>query len=153
MPTYVYKCKNCSHELEIIQSMSATPLRKCPECKKNKLEKILFPCYGFVKNGITDWKTLGDLAKANREKMSDDEYKEATKRTRASDKMLNGKKPIELPEHKPLDRTLLNMTPEQQKDYIERGVKPTPSDEHSLGMSSLTGVKKKPPRKRRRKKG
>lgn len=32
MPTYDYECAACSHTFEKFQSMTARPLRKCPEC-------------------------------------------------------------------------------------------------------------------------
>lgn len=41
MPTYEYKCKNCSHLFEHFQSMKDAPLRKCPECGKNALERLI----------------------------------------------------------------------------------------------------------------
>ena len=41
MPTYEYRCKNCDHEFELFQSMSAPTKRKCPECKKNTLERLI----------------------------------------------------------------------------------------------------------------
>lgn len=41
MPTYEYKCKNCSHLFEQFQSMKDAPLRKCPECGKNALERLI----------------------------------------------------------------------------------------------------------------
>jgi len=31
MPTYEYICEKCGHEFEIIQSITARPLRICPE--------------------------------------------------------------------------------------------------------------------------
>jgi putative FmdB family regulatory protein len=61
MPTYEYKCKNCSHLFEQFQSMKDAPLRKCPECGKNALERligtgaaILFKGSGFYQ---TDYRT------------------------------------------------------------------------------------------------
>lgn len=61
MPTYEYKCKNCSHLFEQFQSMKDAPLRKCPECGKNTLERligtgaaILFKGSGFYQ---TDYRT------------------------------------------------------------------------------------------------
>ncbi|MDQ6773302.1 MAG: FmdB family transcriptional regulator [Candidatus Dormibacteraeota bacterium] len=42
MPTYGYRCAKCAHEFEIFQSMSATPLTKCPECG-GRLGKMLYP--------------------------------------------------------------------------------------------------------------
>ncbi len=39
MPTYDYVCGACGHELEIFQSMSESPKRKCPECGGLQLER------------------------------------------------------------------------------------------------------------------
>ena len=41
MPTYDYRCKNCNHEFELFQSMSAGVKKKCPECKKMTLERLI----------------------------------------------------------------------------------------------------------------
>ena len=41
MPTYDYRCNNCEHEFELFQSMSASHKRKCPECGKNALERLI----------------------------------------------------------------------------------------------------------------
>ena len=41
MPTYEYACRACGHEFEEFQSMSAKPLRKCPECAKSALERLI----------------------------------------------------------------------------------------------------------------
>lgn len=41
MPIYEYKCAKCGHEIEVIQKISESHLVKCPECKKNFLEKQL----------------------------------------------------------------------------------------------------------------
>ena len=41
MPIYEYKCSECGHALEAIQKFSDEPLRECPSCKKQTLEKQL----------------------------------------------------------------------------------------------------------------
>ncbi len=41
MPTYEYECKACQHHFEELQSFSDAPLKKCPVCKKNKLQRLL----------------------------------------------------------------------------------------------------------------
>lgn len=41
MPTYDYKCNACSHRFEQFQSMKDKPLRKCPECGKSALERLI----------------------------------------------------------------------------------------------------------------
>lgn len=40
MPTYEYSCKNCSHRLEKLQKMSDEPLKHCPKCQKETLQRI-----------------------------------------------------------------------------------------------------------------
>ena len=51
MPTYDYRCKACGHELELFQSISAAPKRKCPKCKKLKLERRIGGGAGFLFKG------------------------------------------------------------------------------------------------------
>jgi putative FmdB family regulatory protein len=41
MPTYDYECDACGHKMELFQSISEPVKRKCPECKKNKLRRLL----------------------------------------------------------------------------------------------------------------
>ena len=41
MPTYEYQCDACEHRFEEFQSFSEEPLKKCPECKKKKLRRLL----------------------------------------------------------------------------------------------------------------
>ncbi|RMH10378.1 MAG: zinc ribbon domain-containing protein [Planctomycetota bacterium] len=41
MPTYEYRCTNCQHRFELFQSMSEPVKRKCPECGKNALERLI----------------------------------------------------------------------------------------------------------------
>ncbi len=43
MPTYQYRCKECAHEFEVVQSFSDDPLESCPECQ-GRLKKV----YGNV---------------------------------------------------------------------------------------------------------
>ena len=43
MPTYQYRCKDCGHDLEIVQSFHDDPLDTCPECQ-GALKKV----YGNV---------------------------------------------------------------------------------------------------------
>jgi len=60
MPTYDYVCTKCGHELEIFQSMKDEPLKKCPQCKKPGLKRLLGGGAGLIFKGsglyITDYK-------------------------------------------------------------------------------------------------
>ncbi len=40
MPTYDYKCSECGHTFEEFHTMSKK-LKTCPECGKNKLERLI----------------------------------------------------------------------------------------------------------------
>ena len=41
MPIYEYRCGSCSHELEALEKVSDPPLRKCPECGKLTLRRLI----------------------------------------------------------------------------------------------------------------
>ena len=41
MPTYEYACPKCGHQFEQFQSMLDEPLKKCPKCKKKKLQRLI----------------------------------------------------------------------------------------------------------------
>ncbi len=41
MPIYEYQCDSCGHYLEALQELSDSPLRKCPDCGKPKLRRLL----------------------------------------------------------------------------------------------------------------
>ena len=41
MPTYEYLCNACGHRFDELQSFSDPLLKKCPACKKNKLERLI----------------------------------------------------------------------------------------------------------------
>ena len=41
MPIYEYRCSACGHHLEALQKMAEGPLRKCPECGKSQLKRLV----------------------------------------------------------------------------------------------------------------
>src|SRR3954471_1070936 len=42
MPTYEYRCRNCSEHLEVVQSFKDDPLTVCPSCD-GELRKVFSP--------------------------------------------------------------------------------------------------------------
>jgi putative FmdB family regulatory protein len=50
MPIYTYRCENCGVQFEQQQSFNDEPLKRCPECKKNKLRRVITPA-GIVFKG------------------------------------------------------------------------------------------------------
>ncbi|MFZ5909699.1 MAG: FmdB family zinc ribbon protein [Chloroflexota bacterium] len=43
MPVYSYRCESCGVQFERHQSFSDSPLKRCPECNKNSLRKVIGP--------------------------------------------------------------------------------------------------------------
>ena len=41
MPFYEYECKQCGHALEAMQKINDAPLKKCPECGKGALQRLM----------------------------------------------------------------------------------------------------------------
>lgn len=41
MPIYEYQCESCHHSLDALQKMSDDPLKKCPECGEESLNKLI----------------------------------------------------------------------------------------------------------------
>ena len=60
MPTYEYKCNKCGHRFEKFQSIMSGPIRKCPECGKNAVERLISAGGGLIFKGsgfyITDYR-------------------------------------------------------------------------------------------------
>ena len=72
MPTYEYKCNKCAIQFEEFQSMSAEPIKVCPECGGDVVRLIsagnglIFKGSGFY---ITDYKnSQKETTKKNPEK-------------------------------------------------------------------------------------
>ncbi|MBN2580498.1 MAG: zinc ribbon domain-containing protein [Pirellulales bacterium] len=57
MPTYDYVCDACGHEFELFQSITAEPEKKCPECGRKKLRRLIGPGAALVFKGSGFYKT------------------------------------------------------------------------------------------------
>lgn len=57
MPTYDYACAACGHRFEEFQSISAEPLKKCPACRKSKLERLIGAGAGVIFKGSGFYQT------------------------------------------------------------------------------------------------
>lgn len=61
MPTYDYVCDACEHQFELFQSIKDSPKRKCPECGKQKLRRLIGPGAAIMFKGsgfyITDYRS------------------------------------------------------------------------------------------------
>lgn len=41
MPIYEYECRSCGHQLEAFQKITEDDLKKCPQCGKDTLSKLI----------------------------------------------------------------------------------------------------------------
>jgi len=57
MPTYDYVCDCCDHRFELFQSITETPKRKCPECGRMALRRLIGPGAAIVFKGSGFYKT------------------------------------------------------------------------------------------------
>ncbi len=79
MPTYDYECSACEHTFEVFQGINDPIQKKCPKCKKNKLNRlfgtgaaIVFKGSGFYQ---TDYRSEGYKKAAEADKKSTSEKK------------------------------------------------------------------------------
>ena len=72
MPTYEYVCDACDHRFERFQNITEPPLRKCPECGRLKVRRLISGGAGFLFKGagfyITDYRSEGYKQAAKKEK-------------------------------------------------------------------------------------
>lgn len=89
MPTYEYICESCEHEFEQFQSITAEPIKSCPECRKKTVRRkigtgagILFKGGGFYETDYRS-KSYTEAAKKDAEasKPSSDAKKDGSSAT------------------------------------------------------------------------
>ncbi len=57
MPTYQYECQACKHAFEELQGMTDPKLTKGPQCKKNKLARLIGGGSGMIFKGTGFYET------------------------------------------------------------------------------------------------
>jgi putative FmdB family regulatory protein len=51
MPIYEYGCDGCGHQFEVSQKLAEAPLRTCPACGKDLLQKLISSTAFVLKGG------------------------------------------------------------------------------------------------------
>ena len=72
MPTYQYECAACDHQFEQLQSMTEPKLKKCPECGKLKLQRLIGSGAGMIFKGSGFYATDYKKSSSTSEKSSAD---------------------------------------------------------------------------------
>ena len=82
MPFYEYQCKSCGHDLEAMQKISDPPLKKCPQCGKSQLQRLMSAPVFRLKGGgwyETDFKGDQDNKRNLADRPEADAPKDAAK--------------------------------------------------------------------------
>ncbi len=168
MPFYEYQCKNCGHDLEVMQKINDPPLKKCPDCGKSQLQRLMSAPVFRLKGGgwyETDFKGDQDNKKniADRPEAdaSPESVKEAAKETpkdATKDTDTKGKdakatdskdavKPVDKAGEKPAEKP-------PSKDSAKKSVPSKPSKRGVTSSPAKAGakrrVKKPAPKPKRR---
>lgn len=95
MPTYDYVCDACDHTFELFQTITAEPEKKCPECGKRKLRRLIGAGAGFVFKGSgfyqTDYRSESYKKKAEAESKSSSEASKSSSETKGESKSSDSK--------------------------------------------------------------
>ncbi|MGD2085069.1 MAG: zinc ribbon domain-containing protein [Candidatus Aminicenantes bacterium] len=72
MPLYEYKCNECNKVFEVLQKMTADPLKKCIYCNGDVKKIISSTSFQFKGSGwyVTDYKDDGSKKKRSNEDSS-----------------------------------------------------------------------------------
>lgn len=90
MPTYEYRCSACDHDFEEFQSITADPIRTCPQCGRKTVKRLIGCGGGLIFKGSgfyqTDYRSEGYKKAAQ----ADKDKKTTTTATAASDSNNSG---------------------------------------------------------------
>jgi putative FmdB family regulatory protein len=106
MPTYEYECDACGHRFERLQSMSEPAVRKCPQCRKLKVRRLISGGAGVIFKGSgfyeTDYKrNRGGAAAAKKDGEPSESKSETVKADTKPEKKDDAKKPAAEPKASP----------------------------------------------------
>ncbi len=98
MPTYEYNCSKCGYRFERLQSIKAPTLRKCPNCGRTTLRRLIGTGAGLIFKGsgfyATDYRSRDykEAAKKDTPEKDKGEKKETvTPATKAPEQKIKGK--------------------------------------------------------------
>ena len=71
MPTYDYECQACEHAFERFQSITAKPVRMCPECRARRVKRLIGAGAAVIFKGSGFYQTDYRSAEYKRRKSED----------------------------------------------------------------------------------
>ena len=157
MPFYEYQCKSCGHDLEAMQKVSDRPLKKCPQCGKSQLQRLMSAPVFRLKGGgwyETDFKGDQDNKRNLADRPEADSPKDTAKDapatgTNGKEKGAEGKAEAAAPKDKPAEKPAEKTAPEPAKkpDSTKRASRSHPA---SHGKAAAKRPIKRPVHKAKR---
>lgn len=97
MPTYDYVCDACDHRFELFQSITAEPEKKCPECGRKKLRRLIGPGAAIIFKGSgfyqTDYRSESYKKAAEKDKPASESKSESKSENKTESKPADSKSP------------------------------------------------------------
>ena len=87
MPIHEYQCTGCHHKFDLLQKMNDEPAKKCPECSKDTLVRLVSAAAFQLKGTgwyATDFKNKGKPAQKTEDKPSSSDATKVEKKTTES---------------------------------------------------------------------
>lgn len=101
MPTYDYVCDACDHKFELFQSITAEPEKKCPQCGKRKLRRLIGAGAAIVFKGSgfyqTDYRSESYKKRAEADKPAGDTKSESKNESKSESKSSESQAPKSSP--------------------------------------------------------
>ncbi len=131
MPTYEYKCDACGHAFERFHSMSAVSIKKCPECGKSRVKRLIGTGAGLIFKGsgfyITDYRDKSYADKAKSESgTSEGGATEGKSDAKPSDGAAAESKPASVGEAAPAGKSEAKSEPKSQPQPQSKSVRSEP---------------------------
>lgn len=57
MPTYEYECRACGSRFDLFQNITEKPVKRCPECKRLKVRRLIGSGAGIIFKGSGFYQT------------------------------------------------------------------------------------------------
>jgi putative FmdB family regulatory protein len=100
MPIYEYRCGACGHHLEALQKMTEAPLRKCPDCGKSQLKRLVSASRFRLKGSgwyETDFKNKNETKRNLVEKGGSEPIEAAAEKSTEAEAKKDGGTPVAEP--------------------------------------------------------
>ena len=91
MPTYDYRCGGCGHTLELFQSITESPKRKCPACGKLRLKRMIGSGAGIIFKGSGFYETDYRSESYRKDAKKEEKAREGTSSSKDTEKKVDKK--------------------------------------------------------------